>query len=225
MFMDGSNTRRGRLVPAIAEADDTRDRLLEAAGRVFAEQGFYAATIRDICAGAGANVASVNYHFRDKLTLYIEALRKLLPKAGCHEQPSARQIKDPEQAFRMFVSQMLQRMSEAASGASHFRIMAQEMVRPTPALPQAVEEMIRPNYETLRGLIGRILHLPPDHDTTRLCAHSVIGQITHYVHARPVIELLWPDLRFTPERLEQIAEHIASLTLCSMKTIAKGKKR
>lgn len=224
--MDGPNTRRGRLVPAIAEADDTRDRLLEAAGRVFAEQGFYAATIRDICAEAGANVASVNYHFRDKLTLYVETLRRLLPKAGCHEQRQlATGIKDAEQAFRMFVSQMLQRMSEAAAGAPHFRIMAQEMVRPTPALPQAVKEMIRPNYETLRGLIGRILHLPPDHDTTRLCAHSVIGQIMHYVHARPVIELLWPDLRFTPERLDQIAEHIASLTLCSMKTLAKGKKR
>src|SRR3954451_22724831 len=41
----------------------TRQRLLEVAGEVFAEQGFKNATVREICKRAEANVAAINYHF------------------------------------------------------------------------------------------------------------------------------------------------------------------
>ena len=54
---------------------ETRNRLIEAAGEVFAEQGFRNATVRDICDRAGANLASVNYHFQSKEQLYATVLR------------------------------------------------------------------------------------------------------------------------------------------------------
>src|SRR5229473_4084962 len=53
----------------------TRDKLIEAAGHVFAERGYRAATIREICRRAGANIAAVNYTFGDKMGLYTEVLR------------------------------------------------------------------------------------------------------------------------------------------------------
>ena len=39
---------------------ETRQRLLDAAARLFAEHGFEKVTVRDICKEAGANVAAVN---------------------------------------------------------------------------------------------------------------------------------------------------------------------
>jgi len=48
-----------------------RARILEAACSVFATRGFREATVAEICSRAGANVAAVNYHFRDKNSLYI----------------------------------------------------------------------------------------------------------------------------------------------------------
>jgi AcrR family transcriptional regulator len=50
--------------------DPTREKLLEAAGQIFAEHGFQAATVREICSRAGANVAAINYYFGDKVELY-----------------------------------------------------------------------------------------------------------------------------------------------------------
>src|SRR5580658_7522029 len=57
------------------DPDLTRDKLIDAAGTVFAERGYRSATIREICRRAGANVAAVNYTFGDKMGLYTEVLR------------------------------------------------------------------------------------------------------------------------------------------------------
>ena len=48
----------------------TRQRVLETAVEVFAEHGFRKTTVRDICKRANANVAAINYHFRDKEGLH-----------------------------------------------------------------------------------------------------------------------------------------------------------
>ena len=54
------------------EKSGIRVRLLESAGQVFAEKGYEKSTIREICERAKANIAAVNYYFRDKEGLYRE---------------------------------------------------------------------------------------------------------------------------------------------------------
>ncbi|HEY6357045.1 MAG TPA: TetR family transcriptional regulator, partial [Vicinamibacterales bacterium] len=60
--------------PPLPHDHGTRERVLEVATRLFAESGFKRVTVRAICHEARANVAAVNYHFRDKLGLYTEVL-------------------------------------------------------------------------------------------------------------------------------------------------------
>src|SRR5262245_56728848 len=89
----------------------TRDRLLEVAAEVFAEAGYREATIRDICARAGANVAAVNYHFGGKEELYravIEYATKVAspgPATGAAANGVAKALAEaaPEEQLRLFI--------------------------------------------------------------------------------------------------------------------------
>lgn len=55
---------------------DTKTRLLDAAERVFGEQGFAAASLRAITAEAGVNLAAANYHFGSKELLYLAMFQR-----------------------------------------------------------------------------------------------------------------------------------------------------
>lgn len=54
----------------------TRERLLQAATRLFADNGYRGASVRDICNLAGANPGAVSYHFGGKRQLYRAVLRR-----------------------------------------------------------------------------------------------------------------------------------------------------
>lgn len=199
-------------------ADRTRTKLLDAAGEVFAEVGYYDATVREICARAGANVAAVNYHFRDKLGLYTDVLRQAV---GAAQNEAIRKALDddaaPEEVLRHAIRAMFQKMCGPDRPDLRFGLMAHELAHPTPALSRVIDEAIRPIYSRLREIIGTILRLPSDNETTRLCTISVVGQIVHYAHARPVLALLWPELKMTPRQVERIANHIADFSLAYIK--------
>src|SRR5579885_923491 len=115
--------------PSIFEAaaqDATRKHLLEAAADVFAEVGFRAATVREICQRAGANIAAVNYHFGDKEQLYRAVLKETYG-AAVAKYPADFGLPPratPEQRLRTFVFSFLMRIFSAGPSARHGKLMA-----------------------------------------------------------------------------------------------------
>lgn len=198
-------------------AEDTRTRLLDTAGEVFAESGYQAATVREICARAGVNVALVNYHFGDKLELYTEVLRRSLVAGNNSILSSMRTDSLPaEEALRALITAMIGRICGLGRTAPHVRLMVHELAQPTPAMKRVIDEALRPLYDRFRVVIGAIAGLPADDDAVRLSTSSVIAQVVHYGHARHVISQLWPDLEMTPERIAQIASHIVAFSLAGI---------
>jgi len=53
---------------------EVRDRILEAAGQLFAEHGFGGATVDEIARRAGVNKAMLYYHIGDKAALFAEVV-------------------------------------------------------------------------------------------------------------------------------------------------------
>src|SRR5258706_5037073 len=122
--------------------DETRQHLLEAAAEVFARAGFRAATVREICQKAGANIAAIHYHFGDKEALYAEVLRHALQRAREKYPPDLGlgPKASPTERLHAFVHSFLLRIFDESPHAWHGKLMAREMVDPTGALDHLVKE-------------------------------------------------------------------------------------
>ena len=215
-------------VPGLPDpVESTRTRLLKAAAEVFAEYGYENATIRQICTRADANVALVNYHFGDKLELYTEVLRFCLkPGAAGAGFPLPVATADPAAELRQIVRVMIERAFETDDQANlRFRLMLNEFVRPSGAMARVVDVVLRPVYDRLRQVTGAILKLPPDHEKTRLCVHSILGQVSHFAHSRQVLGLLWPEMKMTPAQRELVAGHITQFALAYLNAGHSGSSR
>ena len=201
--------------------DETREKLIEAAGQVFAERGFQEATVREICSRAGINGAAVNYHFGDKLGLYTEVLRSSIFALEAAKEASMARLSDASAAFRMLIYEWFERMREGGRPAWFGRIMAHEMAQPTPAL-DLVTEAMGANYLWFRTLVGKLIGRSADDPCTRMCVHSVVGQVVHYMQSRPMLSRLWPDLKLEDEEQRRvIAEHVVAFSLAGMESLAR----
>lgn len=211
-----------RTRPPQVESHDTRERLLHAAGDVFAQRGFHQATVRDICTKAHANIAAVNYHFGDKEGLYIALLKSVHEPARSQVTAALPLATTPEEQLRTFVRLLMQRMLSDGPPAWHATMMAREMVEPTGALDEVVRDMIRPMWKELCRIVAALLGKGADQTTIERCASSVIGQMLHYKHSRPVISRLLPHEVYEPRRIDAWAEHIAAFSIAGIRAMCAG---
>ena len=199
-----------------------RRALLTAAGEIFAEKGFAKATIRSICNRAGANVAAVNYYFRDKAGLYHAAIQywseisrqKYPPDLGLGAQATA------EQRLAAFIQSFLLRILDQSRPGWHGKLLTQEMVEPTAALDELVESVYRPMNERLRRIVRELGEGRLNSTALRLATRSILGQCLYYRHAWPVLTRLDPDETFAPADVERIAAHVTRFSLAAIKALA-----
>lgn len=198
-------------------ADETRERIVDAAGEVFSQKGFQQATIREICGLAEANVAAVNYHFGDKETLYVEAVKR----AHCESVPVDRSEWPSElpadEQLRLFLEKMLTDMLDRETPGWHTALIMREMAHPTSACEELVRGYIGPRFELLCEILRALLPQDmPDRDVT-LHAFSVIGQCLVYRFHRPVGRLLIGEDEFEALfDVERLTRHISNFCLAGL---------
>lgn len=220
---------------------DTRQKLMRAAVHVFARKGFEGATVREICSRAKANVAAVNYHFGDKASLYAAVLESIFARAY-EEIPQdlmnlvLDESADPVERLRAYVHSFFCWIfgktgccstdpEEQEACADMGAVYLGEMARPTDALDGIVQRWIVPEIDALlsvmRGLFAHLGHPEPPPAVLRACAGSVVGQILHYNHSRPIIVRVFPDMPPVHDMLDELVDHVVIFTLGGLEAVRK----
>jgi AcrR family transcriptional regulator len=174
--------------------DQTRCRLLDAAEKLFAENGFEATSVRDLTNEAECNVAAVNYHYGGKENLYQEMFRRLL---GEHREQRIRRIRADLQAagdevslevfLESFARSFLEPMVDGGRGNRLMAIWDREMH--DHHLPPALifDELIRPMMRTTASALASVGE-PIDPGHAQLCMMSVVGQLIHTLKMKRMLE-------------------------------------
>ena len=207
--------------------DPSRDRLLLAAVEIFAERGFRDATVREICAQAEVNAASVNYYFGGKEKLYAEALafsfqqaneRYPLGDAFDTNLPTETRLAD-------FVRVFLHKLLDDSHLGLHSKLIAREIADPTKALDEIIETAIVPQCALLEEIIQQILGIPVDGLTLKRCLLSIFGQCLMFKHSRSIIDRLYPELIADESAIQASAEHIAQFSIAALTQFVQQKER
>lgn len=207
-----------------AEARDDRrtpERLLAAAGPVFADRGFESATVREIVQRAGANIAAVNYHFGDKRGLYQAVFEHACTCPGAALVPT---VGAPAERLHGYVHAMLSNLLDAARPPWHAKLLARELVEPTGMLDGLVQGSIRPQFEALQALVRALLGPRAAPETVRRAAGSVVAQCVFYHHSRPILARLDPDLTLDEAEIGRLAEHITAFSLAGLAALRRARR-
>lgn len=191
------------------------------AGEVFSELGFHHATIREICGRAGSNVAAVNYHFGDKERLYAAVL-EYADQCTNEEHPIDVDFGaglTPEQRLRELVRRFLARIFGAGRNGWYAGLMARELVDPSKALEPVVERSYRPQLRQLVAIVQDLMGDQTSEEEARICAFSVVGQCVFFHLARTIIGQLDPQLRFGPEDIDRLADHVTRFSIAAVKNL------
>ncbi|SMF97098.1 transcriptional regulator, TetR family [Methylomagnum ishizawai] len=204
--------------------EQTRDRLLQAALETFGERGFRDATVRDICARAGVNPASVNYYFGGKEALYRSVLA-LAFQEGDRRYPQDLAFDtslSQEERLGFFIRALLLRLTDDSLLGSHGRLIAREIADPTPALDHIIDTILRPRIQNLREILPDLLGPGwRDPDIAR-CIFAIMGQCLVYQHSRSLVDRLYPEVIGSPEAIAETADFITRYTLAALRQLAAG---
>lgn len=189
-------------------------RLLDAAMAEFADRGFDAASVREICKRAGMNIASVNYYFGDKERLYIEAVKRAHLCTSEGPIPEVPPGTPPVEQLKAFIRGMVAKMHAPASPES-MKLMMREMAHPGKAAHVVVQEFIQPMAFRLRAILREVL---PGTDESELLmvGFSVIGQVLFYRQNRPVSELIFGKAAVDALDADMVTAHVTRFTLAAL---------
>jgi AcrR family transcriptional regulator len=209
---------------------DVRNRLLDAAEKLFSERGFADTSVRDITAEANCNVAAVNYHFGSKERLYTDVWRNHLLLLRDNQIASIEKVMSDNQGtprledlLKSFAEAFIGPFVDESRSSRLLKLMVREML--DKHLPQNmfVEEMINP---TLDAMQKALLKICPgiDESQTTLIVFSIVGQLIHAVRIRTLFRHN-DNLSLPIFDLAEMVDHIIKFSAAGIRSYAGEKTK
>ena len=137
----------------------TAERLIEVAGKIFAEKG-RSATVREICRAADCSVASVNYYFGDKNQLYLRCVQTACEQKQRLFPLPATEVNNLTEAAELlgsFLQAMNGRIAAKTIRSWHHTLMLREVLSPTDGVKQLLLEPFSRDFSQLTKLLRQLL--------------------------------------------------------------------
>lgn len=185
----------------------TRERLLQAANRLFADNGYRGASVRDICNLAGANPGAISYHFGGKRQLYRAVLRRAVEGLVGLGKQSEDATDDDEQVTVIGALRRILDRLQADDAAT--RLLLRDLADGGAVAVESLTPPLRTAFEQLATALGH-----GDNPRT-----SNEGRLLFLGLAAPLFLLMtaWPvvarALELEPEQREALFTELVQRTL------------
>lgn len=182
-------------VPAAAQPNATKDRILDAAERLFALHGFDGTSMRGITAEAQVNLAAINYHFQSKEALFQAAVaRRVTPVNAtrlnlldAYEQSLGEWPPEPEPILEAFMQPVLDVVENQGQHVPMLMVRMQYLEN---------HDTFRPIFEAnFRPVVGRfcaVLHRALPHlsqEELLLRMRFILGSFVQMLCGNPAPQL------------------------------------
>jgi AcrR family transcriptional regulator len=188
----------------------TRERIIKAASRAFALNGYEGASIRTIVAEADVNQAAINYHFGSKEGLYRAVLETALNALMSEDLPQKPGKLSREAQLRQFVRRQLRPMTAHDELSDYVRIFGWETLKPTVLFRKFMAREAAPFFAAATELARRFLPERATHEEAVVAALWLFGQCNIFV--RNAEQLAAPPLRLKVDEpfVNRLAETITA---------------
>jgi AcrR family transcriptional regulator len=157
------------------DGDQTSQRILDAAGALFAANGFAETTSKAIAQQAEADQASINYHFGSRSGLYqatlAEAHRQLITLGALEV------IVESEQAATDKLAQFIDLLAHSVSSEQGWplQLLARELLSPSSHLQVLLTQEVQPKLALVLRILSEASGIEIDDPVLLRCLVSVVA--------------------------------------------------
>lgn len=200
-----------------ADGGVTYNRILDAAGELFASTGFAEATNKMIAARADVDLASINYHFGSRNGLYqavlVEAHRRLV------SVDSLEQLVSTSLPARAKLRNLLEGLVESVTHdqAWHARVLSREFLSPTSHLQTLQENEIPAKLPFVLAILSEITAIPDNDPALLRCLISVMAPCAMLLVVGPNVSPFADAIHLMPKKV--LVEHLYSFAIGGLEAI------
>jgi TetR/AcrR family transcriptional regulator len=198
--------------PAPIEAD-ARERILSAAGQVFAESGFAGARIDDIAERAGINKAMLYYHVGDKERLYTAVLTSTVERGLSSLGEASASGATPSEKLQNILHTLA---NFGTSNPIFIPIMLREIASGGKTLPDEMLARMGGIFRIVAEVLAEGISKGVFRKADPLLTHvSLVGSLIFLVASTPVRERLAKaqGITVSGQTAEELARHVGNLFL------------
>ena len=190
------------------DEERARERLLLAALRLFAEQGYAKTSIRQIGLAANVNVAAVSYYFGNKAGLYRAVFWGAEgPLAGKDAAPGAAPDLTTFSLPSLF-QQMLEPLKSGSRARLWIKLHRREMIEPTGLWQEKINQGMQPMHTALVAWLCERLGIDRPDDEVQALSTLIVGPAVHLLVNCEVIDVLAPQLLADADAVDRWCERL-----------------